>query len=315
MKIFISHSSRDKNLVDQFIDKILILGCGINDVDIFCSSVDGLGIKTGDDFREHIKENLQNSDYSFLFISESYKKSDICLNEMGASWALDKVEVKPFIFPNIGFHSIGTLYSVKQVARIDQGADLDELFEEITTKYNIQRKTSRWNKYKQDFLDYMKIYKSEKSNLIQPPTSDFFGQFVNDNASLNHILLKCHPTLLDCKVIFSEEHYLDFFKKYCMSFSTLNNEQMEPLYPEKKYFRVTRSNTMEMLNGINNIAGGMVNLAQKNVFNYNVDFYRVDFLEDPESEAGLSYKVFCFVNDRWVFLPKPWMFLEAKLDN
>jgi hypothetical protein len=63
---------------------------------------------------------------------------------------------------------------------------------------------------------------------------------------------------------------------------------------------------MELINGINNIAGGMVDAARNGLFKHNVEFYRVTFLENDNSEFGVSYKVFCYVNDRWVFFPKPW---------
>lgn len=307
MKIFISHSSKDKILIDYFVEKILILGCGIDDDEIFCSSIEGLGIKTGLDFREHIKSTLQKSDYSFLFISENYKRSDICLNEMGASWILENTEVKPFVFPNIRFDSIGTLYSVKQVAKLNKKSDLDELFDELTNKYEIDRKISRWNKYKEDFLDFLESYIAEKSNIIQPTPTDFFNQFIQKNISLNHLLMQCHPTLLDCKTIFRKDFYKVYFQRYCEKFSKLDEEPMKPLYPKYKFFRVTRTDTMELLNGINNIAGGMVSLAEKNIFNYGIDFYSVEFLENEQSELGIRYNVFCYINEKWVFISKPWM--------
>lgn len=306
MKVFISHSSRDKVLIDYFVEKILILGCGINEKEIFCSSIEGLGIKTGLDFREHIKSTLQKSDYSFLFISENYKKSDICLNEMGASWVQENIEVKPFIFPNIGFDSIGTLYSVKQVARLDKKSDLDELFDELRNKYGINRKISRWNKNKEDFLKFLESYFSSKPKDSESVPTDYFNQFVQKNVSLYHLLLECHPTLLDCKVIFRKEFYKYYFKKYCEVFMQLDDDPIESLYPKRKFFRVTRTNTMELLKDTDNTSGGMVSLAEKNVFNYDVDFYTVQFLEKEQFKSGITYRVFCYVNNRWVFIPKPW---------
>ncbi len=306
MKIFISHSSKDKVVIDQFVDKILILGCGINEEDIFCTSIEGLGIKTGLDFREHIKESLLKSDYSFLLISNNYKKSDICLNEMGASWSQDSISVKPFLFPDIGFDSIGTLYSVKQASKINNSSALDELFEELTVRYKIDKKVSRWNKSKEDFLDYIKTFESQESNYISPSPEEFFSQFLKENASLNHILLKCHPTLLDCKQIFKENHYLRYFEGFCKMFDKFTETSMEPLYPKYKFFRLTKTTTMELLDGKNTIAGGMVEVAKKGAFNYGIDFYKVSFLKKESSEHGMSYKVFCYVNERWVFIPKPW---------
>lgn len=118
IKIFLSHSSKDKIITEAFVEQILISGCGISENHIFCSSIEGLGIKTSNDFRDHILKELLNADYSFLLISNNYKKCDICLNEMGASWAIKNLNVKPFLFPNIEFNSIGTLYSVKLLKNI-----------------------------------------------------------------------------------------------------------------------------------------------------------------------------------------------------
>jgi hypothetical protein len=305
MKIFISHSSKDKMVIDYFVEKILILGCGINENEIFCTSIEGLGIKTGLDFREHIKSKLLNSDFSFLLISNNYKNSDICLNEMGASWAQDSIEVKPFIFPDISFDSIGSLYSVKQVAKLNDSSSLDELFEELTDKYKIQKKISRWNKNKSDFLNFIKSYNIDQSDNDSQPHYDFFKQFIQKNASLNHLLLKCHPNLLDCKKIFSEKYYLRFFEAYCKSFYMINNNPDEPLYEKYKFFRVTK---IDLINH-KKLTGGMNDLIAKGVFNYNAVFYKVEFLEKENSKYGLSYNYFCYLNNRWVCFPKPWRYL------
>ena len=50
-KIFISHSSLDKDVVDQFVDKILKLGLGLKSDDIACTSREDTGVKTGEDIR------------------------------------------------------------------------------------------------------------------------------------------------------------------------------------------------------------------------------------------------------------------------
>lgn len=306
MKIFISHSSKDKLIVDAFVENILILGCGISEKNIFCTSIDGLGIKNGNDFRQHILNELQSSDYSFLLISNNYKKSDICLNEMGASWAIKNLEVKPFLFPNIDFDSIGTLYSVKQVSRLNNGVDLDELFEEITLKYGINKSTTRWNKYKFDFLETVENYRKDNLVFISPSPDEFFGQFIKENISINSLFLKSHPTLLDCKAVFSEEYYLKMFQRYCLEFEQLSNNHFEPLYPKYRAFRYKTNNSTEIINGNNKLAGGMRMAAEKGAFKHNVEFYKIEFLNNETSEYGNSFSVFCFINNRWIFLPKPW---------
>jgi hypothetical protein len=51
----------------------------------------------------------------------------------------------------------------------------------------------------------------------------------------------------------------------------------------------------------------MVDCAKKGRFNYNVDFYKVKFLIDEKAILGLSFNSFCYVNNRWVFIPKPYL--------
>lgn len=67
-RIFISHSSKDKNIMDKFTDSILQLGIGLSHEDIFCTSIEEMGIKNGEDIRRHIRENIRSSDFSFLMI-------------------------------------------------------------------------------------------------------------------------------------------------------------------------------------------------------------------------------------------------------
>ena len=57
------------------------LGCDIEQSDIFCTSIESMSMKTGEDLREHIKKHIILSDYVFLMISKNYIKSTICLNE------------------------------------------------------------------------------------------------------------------------------------------------------------------------------------------------------------------------------------------
>lgn len=154
-KVFISHSSIDKLIVNGFIKEILKIGCGFKDHEIFCT-LDPTSIRTGDDFREKIVENMRECDYILLFISENYKSSDICQNEMGAAWALEEKRVLPFVFPNIKFKQMGFLNVVKQGASLLEGSKLDEFYNEICAHYNIDTDWRSFNKAKDDFIELVK---------------------------------------------------------------------------------------------------------------------------------------------------------------
>jgi len=312
MSIFISHSSKDQEIIDLFVEKILRLGCGIEDNQIFCTSIEGLGIRTGDDFREHIKSKLKQSDYSFIMISNNYRQSEVCINEMGASWALDDLKVKQFIFPKLGFDSLGLLMNVQQASKLNDSSALDELYEELKLEYKTNIKITRWNKQKNDFLNAIGNYSCNYIKKITPSPNNYFNSFIKENASLNHILLKAHPTLLDCKKVFTKNHYKAYFEKYCNEFEDLNNKYFEPLYPGKKYCKIYKSNTTEMENGINIITGGMVKAAQNGFLRSGIEFYSVQFLENENDDIGTRINVFCYIDERWVFFPKPWRMIYKK---
>lgn len=51
-KIFISHSSKDKQIVDIFVDKLLHLGLQIDPNDVAYTSREETGVGTGEDIRK-----------------------------------------------------------------------------------------------------------------------------------------------------------------------------------------------------------------------------------------------------------------------
>ena len=72
VKVFISHSSKDKNIVGLFKDIILKSGIGFKDKNIFYTSSPETGVPIGENIPEYIKRNLLDCDYVFLMISENY---------------------------------------------------------------------------------------------------------------------------------------------------------------------------------------------------------------------------------------------------
>ena len=150
-KIFISHSSDDEIIIKSFIEKILMLGCGFKRSDIFCT-LDHTAIRTGDDFRNEIVENMKNCDYILCFISDNYQKSEICQNELGAAWTFNEKRVLPFKFPYISFKEIGFLNVVKQAADITDKSKIDELYDELCNYYDLQLDWRNFNEQKDSFV-------------------------------------------------------------------------------------------------------------------------------------------------------------------
>ena len=153
-RVFISHSSRDRDVVERFVDNILQLGIGLSHEDIFCTSIEDMGIKNGEDIREHIKNNVQSADFSFLMISTHYKESEICLNEMGAVWAANH-PVKYYLLPGVDFKEIGWLCDVKKAEQLNDSVALDSLERELTSFYDLPHRGEAWSRQRQSFLGYL----------------------------------------------------------------------------------------------------------------------------------------------------------------
>jgi len=100
--IFISHSSKDKNLVNKFRELILELGLTYNPKLIKFTSEEDFGIPAGEDIPEDLEQFLKNEMGLFIqFLTPNYIESRVCLNEEGAGWCLldDKKYFIPFIIP------------------------------------------------------------------------------------------------------------------------------------------------------------------------------------------------------------------------
>lgn len=152
--IFISHSSKDKDIIEKFTDYILQLGIGLSHEDIFCTSIEEMGIKNGEDIRDHIRENVLSADFSFLMISKNYKQSEICLNEMGAVWATEN-RVRYYLLPDVDFTEIGWLCDAKKADKLADSVVLDAIEEELTGFYGLPRKGGVWSRQRQNFVEYL----------------------------------------------------------------------------------------------------------------------------------------------------------------
>lgn len=153
-RIFISHSSKDVNIMEKFVDHILGLGIGINANDIFCSSIEGMDIKNGEDMRRHIQNNIRIADFSYLMISGHYKQSEICLNEMGAVWAYDS-NVRIYMLPNTNVDKIGWLCNVRKGDYLNNSIVLDEIKHELCEYYNLPDTGKTWSRQRELFCSYL----------------------------------------------------------------------------------------------------------------------------------------------------------------
>jgi hypothetical protein len=192
-RIFISHASKDKYIIQSFVDDILDAGLGIDVNDIFCTTIDGTKIPSGNDWRNEIKKSLEESIITFLIITPHYKESEMCLNEMGAAWVLSGKTIPLFVEP-INYDSVGILQEVKQVERLLDEKSLDRIKDQLQELLEIpvvRIKSDRWTDKKSSFLK--KVKEHIKARPFESPVtkeqieylSDQVKTLGNENETLN----------------------------------------------------------------------------------------------------------------------------------
>lgn len=151
-KLFISHASKDKPLVDRFVDLILDNGCNVDQNDIYYTSNLDMGIKPGKDFIADIKRNMTESRLIILMISPNFYNSVFCLGEVGATWMLD-VDTFPIVVPEFKLRDVKDILQVTQMGMLDDQDYLDRLHDAVIEKLGIAiSKTGTWNQKCDQFL-------------------------------------------------------------------------------------------------------------------------------------------------------------------
>lgn len=158
-RIFISHASKDKELVSKFVDSIILLGMGLESEIIAYTSRDDTGVVPGESIPLFIQNNIACADVVLLMISDNYKNSEVCLNEMGAAWALNK-HIIQILLPNTSFDKLGWLESLKKAIKIDCDESIDSLCEVFADRLDFGIKPSVWNRNKAVFISYCKSLSS-----------------------------------------------------------------------------------------------------------------------------------------------------------
>lgn len=133
-KIFISHSTSDKDYVEEIVD--LIETIGLKSTQIFCSSFDGYGIDLGENFLERIKSELNEENLVLFILSENFYASPVCLCEMGATWIKTNEHI-PILIPPFDFKNIQGVIPLTQGFKINESLKLNLFKEKIELIFNL----------------------------------------------------------------------------------------------------------------------------------------------------------------------------------
>jgi TIR domain len=102
MKIFISHSSRNKFYGDKLVD--LLRSVGVKENEIIFTSNAAYGIPVGQNIFNWLKSQIAENPFVIYLLSEEYYQSIACLNEMGAAWIIENKHAAIFT-PNFNLSS------------------------------------------------------------------------------------------------------------------------------------------------------------------------------------------------------------------
>ncbi|GEN46257.1 toll/interleukin-1 receptor domain-containing protein [Alkalibacillus haloalkaliphilus] len=129
-KVFLSHASADKKLVDRFVE-FLQTGFDMTSSDIYYTSQRGT-ITTGKNFIVSIRENIKDTKLVVFFVTPNYLKSDFCLSELGAAWVLEE-NIYPILINPVNGSSLETtpLKGLTQYLKIREEDDLMQLADEF----------------------------------------------------------------------------------------------------------------------------------------------------------------------------------------
>lgn len=150
-EIFISHAVKDEALADALVD-LLQTGMGVSPDQIFCSSLESLGIPSGLNFVDYIKDAIQSPKAVLALITPNYFSSQFCLCELGATWAMSH-RLFPLLVQPLTFEHVKGVLTGVQLTEISSAMQLSELRDHINTALGLKGdKSARWEVKRDAFL-------------------------------------------------------------------------------------------------------------------------------------------------------------------
>lgn len=152
--VFISHSSKNKELVKDFVEGVLEAGIGVPAQDIFFISTADKGIPPGNYFIPYIRQKVRESAIVIAWITSEFFSSPFCMCELGAAWALlpDGEGFIP-ILDDVEFSELKAVLDGMQVLKANNKSNLNTLRDNMVRILGIPlRSTDRWEEQRDKFL-------------------------------------------------------------------------------------------------------------------------------------------------------------------
>ena len=149
--VFVSHAFADKPLVDEFVDTIVKLGCGLKPDDIFYSSGEDTGIPSGYDLLSHVRSKVGKAELVIAIVSPAFQTRPVCIAELGAAWS-NVDNLFPLAVPGMERTDMEGVLQGMLVRYLDDSAALDELHDRVGDAMGRRPNATTWGKYKAKWL-------------------------------------------------------------------------------------------------------------------------------------------------------------------
>lgn len=134
MKLFISHSSKDEDLVRSLID-LLESALPFDRGDILATSIPGYRLPAGAHVDDQLRSKINDADSCIALISPASVKSMYVIMELGARWGASK-HVIPLLAPGSGPIADSPMAALNPL-RIESPASLHQLLEDLAEELQI----------------------------------------------------------------------------------------------------------------------------------------------------------------------------------
>lgn len=216
-KVFISHKKEDKSYADALVSMINFI-IGSDGDKIFCSSVQGYGIRQSRDIMDELKSQFNNHEIFMVTIhSPRYYQSAVCLNEMGAAWVMG-THFSSFLTKDCKAEQMrGVINREKIYIDLNDDSDLLE---------------AHLNDFKNDLIEFF-----AKAPLDENKWANARKRFVNEVSSLTYVpVAKADVDLFETLYLPAFEHIfnlldLDHFQHWAYRCAIAGNTTLwAPIY-------------------------------------------------------------------------------------
>lgn len=260
-KIFVSHSSKDSIIINDFVECILIAGLKIDKSEIAYTSSEDMGVEPGESITDYIKNNIASSSVFLAMISNNYNSSQVCMQEIGHIRSLDKQNIQ-ILLPGASYGMLPFGYQHIKAIEIDKKDSLKSLCKVIEKQ--------------------LAIKELNESNCDK--NIDLFIEKLNETLRIKKIATQGYKIQIE-KINYLEQisEFNTELREICKTFELTNKNLNDIIVEPDKYNKEKFENLLKL--NIENKTGG-IRQFKNSLFNF-IERTKVEQLEDNLTDDNI----------------------------